>query len=54
MNTRCKQLYLYYSKKSYNYVFTKVLIYNMFAKTKLFTYLGITIKQFANRSVNYN
>ena len=35
-------------------MFTKVLIYNMFTKTKLFTYLGITIKQCANRSVNYN
>ena len=26
----------------------------MFIKTKLFTYLGITIKQCTNRSVNYN
>ena len=26
----------------------------MFTKTKLLTYLGITIKQCANRSVNYN
>ena len=26
----------------------------MFTKTKLFTYLGITIKKCANRSVNYN
>ena len=26
----------------------------MFTKMKLFTYLGITIKQCANRSVNYN
>ena len=26
----------------------------MFTKTKLFTYLSITIKQCANKSVNYN
>ena len=26
----------------------------MFIKTKLFTYLSITIKQCANKSVNYN
>ena len=52
MNIRWEQLYLYYSEKSYNYMFTKVIIEHV-TKTKLFTYLGITIKQCANRSVNY-
>ena len=42
-------------RKSYNYVFTiKGANTACLTKTKLFTYLGITIKQCSNRSVNYN